>query len=229
MAHKHKHSHNLSQEVIVWNIFWVVIIAYFLLQLFLSLDKSNLLGAKIFSTEGLSQFWQVLVFSFQKKISPIFIGLDIALFGIFAWSLISVWPIKPKFPITRNPHAHGHAGSGNGAATSGVPATNPAILKHWTDVVRRANTGTPENLRWAIMESDALVDLVLKQRELIGETMADRLAHFRRDDYKTIDRLWEAHKLRNEIAHTPGFRITAKASERALFAYRDFLKEIKAF
>jgi len=226
----HKHSHNLNQEVIVARIFWLVIIVYFLLEVFLALNRYDLLGPRLMESGGFSLFWGAITDIWRYRLGPIFMGLSAIAFGIFVFSLFKVWPIRQKISIFSNPHAHSHGAHSHAEhGTPALPARNPAVLKHWTDIVRRANTGTPENLRWAVMEADALVDLVLKERQLSGETMADRLANFRRDEYKTIDKLWDAHKLRNEIAHTPGFRITSQKAERALFAYRDFLKEIKAF
>ena len=229
MAHKHKHSHNLEQEVFVAKIFWLVIILYFLLQLFLEMNSHGLLGGEV-AGGWLSTFWLVLTDVWQYRLGPVFIGLNIVLLLVMTYSIIKVWPIRQKISIFSNPHAHAHGPAH--AASPGQPAApahNPAILKHWTDIVKRANTGTPENLRWAIMEADALVDMVLKQRQTAGDTMADRLANFRREDYKTVDKLWDAHRLRNDIAHTPGFKLSSRQAEKALLGFRDFLKELKAF
>lgn len=234
MAHKHKHSHNLEQEVIVARVFWLVVALIFGLQLFLAMDERQLISSRLVESGGPGLFWESVKYAWLVWMKPIFIGLNILCLGVFIVSVINVWPIRQKITVFSNPHAHGHGGGhgeGHDAAhgAHGKPAHNPQVLKHWTDIVRRANTGTPENLRWAIMESDALVDFVLKERGTPGETMADRLANFRREDYKAIDKLWDAHKLRNEIAHTPGFQLNTRQAEKALFAFRDFLKELKAF
>jgi hypothetical protein len=44
-----------------------------------------------------------------------------------------------------------------------------------------------------------------------------------------IDKVFDAHRLRNELAHTPGYSMTSVQAEKALFAFRDFLKELKEF
>ena len=233
MAHKHKHSHNLEQEVFVAKVFWLIVVLYFLLQLFLEMSTYDIVGGKLFSGAGIALFWTALSDVWQHRLGPVFIVLDIACVLIMLYSIVKVWPIRQKISIFSNPHAHGGAhgpadAAGHGA-TPAAPVHNPAVLKHWTDIVKRANTGTPENLRWAVMEADALVDMVLKERQTLGDTMADRLANFRREDYKTVDKLWDAHRLRNDIAHTPGFRMTSRQAEKALLSFRDFLKELKAF
>lgn len=227
----HKHSHNLGEEVLVARIFWIALVFYVVLQVFLTVSDAGLLSMRIFESGGFSVVGSTIVRVWQEQLKPLFIIFDVALLIALGIALVKVWPIRQTIAIFHNPHAHGAHGDSH-AAPHGAPAAptrNPLVLKHWTDIVRRANTGTPENLRWAMMEADALVDLVLKERQLPGETMADRLANFRREDSKHIDKLWDAHRLRNEIAHTPGFKINTRQAERSLFAYRDFLKELKAF
>lgn len=233
MSHGPHKSHNLEQEVIVAKAFWAIIVVYFFLELFLALSSKDLIGGKLFTAEGMSLFWQSIANTWLVWIKPVFITLNILLVIIGLYSAYKVWPYRQCAPVFKNPHGghHGHeaAGAGHGAAAPTGPKHNPKILRHWTDIVKRANTGTPENLRWSIMESDALVDMAIKEKGLPGETMADRLANFRREEYKTVDKLWDAHRLRNEIAHTPGFKVSTKQAEKALLSYRDFLKEIKAF
>jgi hypothetical protein len=231
-GHGH-HSHNLEQEVFVARVFWIVIVVFFLLQLFLIGNSYGVMGPGLLQEGGMTLLWQAIVIAWSR-LAPIFIVLNVLCLGVFLFSLVKVWPLRQKISIfSSGGHGHGDAhGGGHGATTeshASAPQRNPVVLKHWTDIVKRANTGTPENLRWAVMESDALVDFVLKDRQVLGETMADRLANFRREEYKSIDKLWDAHKLRNEIAHTPGFKLTSRQAEKALLAFRDFLKELKAF
>ncbi len=233
MSHGPHKSHNIPQEIIVARVFWLVIIVYFGLELFLGLTKYNLLSHRLIEAGGMTLLWETVTAVWMTWLKPVFIVLDILCVIIAVYSAIKVWPKAGKISVFKKPGGHGHDANGPAhggtAAATGAPQHNPAVIKHWTDIVKRANTGSPENLRWAIMESDALVDLVIKEKGLPGDTMADRLANFRREEYKTIDKMWDAHRLRNEIAHTPGFKISTRQAEKALFAYRDFLKELKAF
>lgn len=152
----------------------------------------------------------------------LFIFLNIFFIGVFAYVLYqkrhSLFPQRLYPPPTERFFKK-----------TGAHPKDPVILQHWTSVVRRANTGTPENLRLAILEGDALVETFLKKRGYEGETFADRLKHFSSDQVKSLDGLWRAHKLRNEIAHTPGFTINAKQAETAILGFRNFLKELGAF
>ncbi|MDP2629183.1 MAG: hypothetical protein Q8P45_00555, partial [Candidatus Harrisonbacteria bacterium] len=100
------------------------------------------------------------------------------------------------------------------------------IIKLWLQVAGRAKAGGQENLRLAILEGDSLVDLFLKKYGYEGETMADRLSQIIEEDVKSMERLWKAHRLRNDIAHNPSFKVGRKEAQDALTAYRDFLIEV---
>ncbi len=231
----HKHSHDLPQEIFVAKVFWFTLIGFFGLKLFLAMNSYGLLSGRIFEDGGPALLGQAIAQVWSGSVGPIFWVLNVLCLLVALYAIIKVWPIRPIVTIFSNPHAHGHGdhgGGGHAAPHAAEPAqtpANPVILKHWTSIVHRANTGSPENLRWAVLEADSLVDLALKELRLPGDTMADRLANFRSEQIKSLDKLWDAHRLRNELAHTPGFKLSAKQAEKALIAFRDFLKEIKAF
>jgi hypothetical protein len=88
-------------------------------------------------------------------------------------------------------------------------------------------TPSPDSMRLAIIEADAMVDRALKDFGMPGEHLADRLANFRSDDMKTLDKLWDAHRVRNDIVHRPGAGITVAEGKKALSHYEAFLKELE--
>lgn len=193
-------------------------------------------------TDFFGVLWSVLVAVWANNLAPLFLVLDAFVLCFFIVALIKVRPLKQNMKLFRlTPHAHGHGGHGAGhgdghgaahgahAPAQPKPTGNPATLKHWANIVHRANTGTPENLRWAVMEADALVDHVLRQRGIQGEGMAERLQNARWAGSQLVDKVFDAHRLRNELAHTPGYQMTTKQAEKALFSFRDFLKELKEF
>lgn len=254
----HLHEHLLRQEVRTLQLAGVLFFGYFGLELLIEGARQNFFENVTAST-SLAMAWDVLVTVWRDKIIPVFVILDILLVLIAVFALVKVWPLKQGMTIfSLKPGAHGHGheahghthethGQAQGAAQSAAAHTwnealqqhgpahqppvsgNPATLKHWAQIVHRANTGTPENLRWAVLEADALVDHVLRGRGVQGETYADRLQNARWAGSKLVDKVFDAHRLRNELAHTPGFTLSSKQAERALFAYRDFLKELREF
>lgn len=61
-------------------------------------------------------------------------------------------------------------------------------------------------LKSAVMEADKLLDYVLKSKRIKGDTLGERLKNakhlFKTSSY---NRVWEAHKLRNRLAHEMNF------------------------
>jgi|SRR3989344_1396665 len=74
-----------------------------------------------------------------------------------------------------------------------------------------ANSGELYQLKSALMEADKVFDYALKMKKVKGETLGERLKNtknlFKWVDYQNI---WEAHKLRNKMAHEIEFTPTIK-------------------
>ncbi|MEK7094004.1 MAG: hypothetical protein AAB903_01540 [Patescibacteria group bacterium] len=102
------------------------------------------------------------------------------------------------------------------------------IRERWDKVIKKFMLGTPEAMTLSVIEADKVVDDVLKSLGLEGEHMADRLGQFSPDEIKELDNVWRAHRLRNNLVHSPDFKVSADEAERALDSYERFLKEVKA-
>lgn len=100
--------------------------------------------------------------------------------------------------------------------------------ERWEGIMRRARKTPPQSLVLAIIEADKCVDDALKALGLPGEHMADRLEQLAADDYPSLDRLWRAHRVRNELVHTPDFSVDPRDAEEVLKIYEKFLKELGA-
>lgn len=228
MAHGHgrHHSHLVPAEKIIFRFIVGVPIVYFLAVFFIKGYHEGVFTVATFHKGILPALGHLLSDTWLNWIAPLFIIADAFLLFVLIYSTAKVWHIRGRLSITDPPtHSHGPAHGGDTVK----PKKNPAILKYWTAIIKKANTGTPENLRSAVLEADALVDFFLKQAGYAGEHMADRLGQISRTGVKSVEKAWETHRLRNDIAHTPGFVVSSKRAEQALLAVRDFLKEMQAF
>ena len=79
----------------------------------------------------------------------------------------------------------------------------------------------------AVVESDKLLDEILKAKAMPGATFAERLS-FAQRKYPFIKRMWWAHKLRNQLVHEFGFHLDKKRAKGAVLAYRRALEEFGA-
>jgi len=98
--------------------------------------------------------------------------------------------------------------------------------QRWDSVMKRVATGSTDAMKLAIIEADKLADDALRQLGLKGEHMAARLSAIKQGDLKSIDKLWRAHRLRNDLVHTPGFTISSEKTYQALDDFQAFLKEV---
>ena len=81
------------------------------------------------------------------------------------------------------------------------------ILKKLEEIDVLVQTTHENDLRTALIKIDALLDSVLQQKRIPGESLGERLKNARQHfDHSTYNAVWEAHKLRNKIVHEVDFR-----------------------
>ena len=155
------------------------------------------------------------------RVRIFFIVLDILLAVGFIYALVRAWHYHPNFG------GHGHDGK-TGEHAKRVPTMRDIVLRErWRSIEAKFALGTPESTRLAIIEADALVDTALKGMQIPGEHLADRLANIDQSDVKSMNRIWRAHRLRNDLVHTPGFAVSSPDAQRTMDDYEAFLKEME--
>ncbi len=88
------------------------------------------------------------------------------------------------------------------AASATVVAHDiPRTHLRWERVLTEVTSDNEQNWRMAILEADIMLGELLDTLGYRGETMADKMRAVDRADFNTIDLAWEAHRMRNRIAH----------------------------
>ena len=160
-----------------------------------------------------------LQFAWMGVLRPIYITLSVILIFIGIFASIKFWPMRAKVSLNEKPTMN---------ITKEDRKKNVRIVKQWEEIAAKANTRIPENIRLAVMEADALVDFFLKDAGYDGDHFADRLGKISKNEVKTVEEVWRAHRVRNDIAHTPGYKLSEHAAQEALVAFRAFLIEMRA-
>lgn len=88
----------------------------------------------------------------------------------------------------------------------GVKAeTLSKVTTDWANIKVLLKQKSPAQLKQALITADRCLDAVLKDT-IEGDTMVERMKNMRnlldRDSY---NRMWESHKIRNNIVHEAGF------------------------
>lgn len=101
---------------------------------------------------------------------------------------------------------------------------------HWDTIQALvAHQTNEQHWRQAVLEADKLVDQAFRDLAVPGATFGERLrAAEWRFDKTTYHNLWEAHKLRNQIAHEVGYQIGKQDAETALSHFVTALSSLGA-
>lgn len=97
-----------------------------------------------------------------------------------------------------------------------------AIRARWAEIERAANGGEV-NLKFAVMEADALLDHALKSLAMPGKTLGERLK-YAAYKYPNINRVWNAHRLRNQLAHETSAYLDPVMARKAIRDFKDALE-----
>ena len=94
------------------------------------------------------------------------------------------------------------------------------------DVLTHAASDNPNDWKLAIIEADIILDDVLKRRGYAGTSLGERLKSISPQHLATIDDAWEAHKVRNRIAHEGAdFVLTKRLVDETIARYRRVFDE----
>jgi hypothetical protein len=96
----------------------------------------------------------------------------------------------------------------------------------WNGIVEEANSDDERKWRLAILEADIMLNELLDIKGYRGETMADKMKQADRSTFHSIDAAWEAHGVRNKIAHQGSAHLlTAREARRVIGLYEEVFRE----
>jgi hypothetical protein len=97
----------------------------------------------------------------------------------------------------------------------------------WHYILTLTESPNESDWRVAIMESDAMLEELLKDKGVPGETVAELLESARSDGYAHIQDVWDAHLIRNQIAHQGSeFPLSQIETRRVMKMYQNFFEEL---
>jgi len=98
--------------------------------------------------------------------------------------------------------------------------------RRWERVQGHLNSESPNDWKFAILEADIILDELLDASGYRGETVSDKLKRVEGGQFSTLEGAWEAHKVRNGIAHQGSdFVITEREAKRVVDLYRQTFEE----
>lgn len=92
-----------------------------------------------------------------------------------------------------------------------------------------ALTNTQAETKQLIIQSDVLVDTIMKEAKVIGLTMGERIKTLRDELPKSVySALWQAHIKRNELVHDQGSFVAEWEKAKHFSAFKDAISAMRS-
>ncbi len=96
------------------------------------------------------------------------------------------------------------------------------------DVHTHIASDHPNDWKLAIIEADIILDQVLKEAGYGGVSLGERLRSISPSQLQSLDMAWQAHKVRNQIAHEGAdFILTKRIAEETIKQYLAVFNELE--
>ena len=90
-------------------------------------------------------------------------------------------------------------------------------------------SNSPSDWRQAIIEADIMLDDMLTRQGYAGAGVGEKLKQVEASDFNTLQDAWEAHKVRNQIAHAgSSFDFSETLARRTMARYESVFREFSA-
>ncbi len=96
----------------------------------------------------------------------------------------------------------------------------------WEHIQELAQADSPSQWREAIIEADIMLHDILTNQGYQGEGVAEKLRTIDTADLGTLQHAWDAHRVRNQIAHEgSAFNLSKQLAQRTIQQYESVFRE----
>lgn len=107
-----------------------------------------------------------------------------------------------------------------------TPGAAGEASPRWQHIESLVEGATPSGWKEAIIEADIMLDDLLTARGYRGEGVGEKLKSVEPTDFGTLQDAWEAHKIRNQIAHEgSAFNLSETLARRTIAHYENVFRE----
>ena len=112
-----------------------------------------------------------------------------------------------------------------------IKGNNPVdevVNERWQKVLVHINSVNPSDWKLAILECDIMLSEILERMGYMQESIGEKLKSIEPSDFTNIEAAWEAHKIRNAIAHEGSdFLINEREAKRVIGLYELVFREFE--
>lgn len=101
------------------------------------------------------------------------------------------------------------------------------VSDRWTEVLQHVASDRPNDWKLAIIEADIMLGEGLKERGYAGMSIGEQLRSISPAQMPSLQDAWDAHRIRNRIAHEGSdFILTQSLAREAIVKYERALREL---
>lgn len=105
---------------------------------------------------------------------------------------------------------------------------NPEKNERWEHVKKLSGSSNPSDWRLAILEADVMLEELLRSSGYHGDSIGEMLKSIEKSDFLTLEDAWEAHKVRNRIAHDgSSYLMNEREVKKVISLFENVFKEFK--
>ena len=98
--------------------------------------------------------------------------------------------------------------------------------RRWSEIQKHIESGNPNDWKLAIIEADIILGEVLHTAGYAGKTIGEQLKSASLANFTTLQDAWDAHLIRNRIAHEGAdFILTQGVAKEAMIKFQRVFRE----
>jgi hypothetical protein len=172
-------------------------------------------------------FYNLYTFFADPSLS---IGVLLGALAPYSITISLIFATLITYSIIRITQIRGAAAAVLREHQAALETTKAGIMRNekWQRVLAHIHSPNPSDWRLAILEADIMLEEMMDIQGYRGETLADKLKSVERSDFLTLDSAWEAHRVRNDIAHVGGdLALSEREAKRVIDLYRKVFDEFR--
>ncbi|MFA6254159.1 MAG: hypothetical protein WC640_02845 [Candidatus Paceibacterota bacterium] len=103
--------------------------------------------------------------------------------------------------------------------------TPPKQNQDWEKILKLIGSDNPNDWKLAIIEADKMLEVVVSTFSVPGDNIGDKLKNIEKSDFNSLEEAWQAHKVRNRIAHEHNFHLSQREAKIAIDNFEKVFRE----
>lgn len=106
------------------------------------------------------------------------------------------------------------------------PSGDTVMAHRWQKATEHIVSDNPNDWKQAIIEADIILEDLLTKMGYNGDSIGEKLKKVAKGDMKSLNEAWEAHKVRNQIAHEgSSFTLNHHEAKNVIGMYKKVFEE----